>query len=295
MKYNLGRKEEIVMNKLECIIQVIDYIENHLNEKLTLSSIAVEIGYSKYHLHRMFTDVVGITIHDYVQRRQLSEAAELLVFSKKSILEISLIAGYESQQAFTTIFKQMYKKTPNEYRTNKEFYPLQLRFSLNEKLYRPLLDNIKTKIILAKLSDIPLWLDLVNLIIDGFPNLKEKEYLEILKKAIIEKQALILKDRGFAIAVMIICFETNSIDFFGVHPLYRKLGIEKLFLDKLMNEILIDKEISITTFREGDKADPGYRKVYKELGFAQAELLIEFGYPTQKFILSPQSKGDINE
>ena len=34
---------------------------------------------------------------------------------------------YESQQAFTNIFKQMYKKTPNEYRMNEEFYPLQLR------------------------------------------------------------------------------------------------------------------------------------------------------------------------
>ena len=109
------------------------------------------------------------------------------------------------------------------------------------------------------------------------------------------KQALILKDSETVIGIMAFNKMTGSIDFFGVHPLYRKLGIEKLFLDKLMNEILIDKEISITTFREGDKADPGYRKVYKELGFAQAELLIEFGYPTQKFILSPQSKGDINE
>ena len=53
-----------------------------------------------------------------------------------------------------------------------------------------------------------------------------------------------------------------------------------------MNELLVDKDISVTTFREGDKADTGYRKAYKELGFAEAELLVEFGYPTQRFVLT---------
>ena len=46
----------------------------------------------------MFADTIGISIHDYVQRRKLTEAAKLLVFSQKPILEISLVAGYESQQ-----------------------------------------------------------------------------------------------------------------------------------------------------------------------------------------------------
>jgi len=273
---------------------VIDYIENNLNKKLDLSSIANAVGYSKYHLHRMFTNMVGLSIHNYVQRRQLTEAAKLLVFSNKSILEIAFIAGYESQQAFTTVFKQMYKKSPNEYRTNEEFYPLQLRFVLKKELYNTQSSNdMQAKIELAKMSDIPLWLDLVTLIIDGFPNLKEENYLEVLKKTISEKRALILKDKNIAIAVMAINYDTGSIDFFGVHPLYRKYGIAKLFLDKVMDELLKDKEISITTFREGDKADTGYRKTYKELGFAEAELLIEFGYPTQKFVLAPQVGGNV--
>lgn len=77
---------------------------------MSLSTIARAVGYSKYHLHRMFVETVGLSIQNYVQRRKLTEAAKLLVFSKKSILEISLIVGYESQQAFTDIFKQMYKK-----------------------------------------------------------------------------------------------------------------------------------------------------------------------------------------
>ena len=59
---------------------VIDYIETHLDGKVDLEMVAEAVYYSKYHLHRMFTSTVGMTIHDYVQRRQLTEAAKLGVF-----------------------------------------------------------------------------------------------------------------------------------------------------------------------------------------------------------------------
>lgn len=275
-----------MVNKVENIITVINYIENNLTEKLNLSSIAIGVGYSKYHLHRMFVETVGLSIHDYVQRRQLTESAKLLVFSDKSILEISLIAGYESQQAFTSIFKQMYKKTPNEYRMNEEFYPLQLRFDLIQTVKQKLSQQeMEENIRFATTTDIPACLELAYLVIDGFPNLNENEYLTELERGILEQRVLILTDNTVAIALMSINYHTGSIDFFGVHPLYRKCGIAKLFLNKVMNELLVDKDISVTTFREGDKADTGYRKAYKELGFAEAELLVEFGYPTQKLVL----------
>ena len=114
------------------VMTAIDYIESHLHEKLDLETVARAVHYSKYHMHRMFTDTVGLTIHDYVQRRQLTEAAKLLVLSDRPILEIALSAGYESQQSFTDIFKARYKKSPNRYREEEEFYPLQLRYVLNE-------------------------------------------------------------------------------------------------------------------------------------------------------------------
>ena len=72
---------------------VIDYIESHLDGKLELETVAEAVHYSKYYLHRLFTDTVGMTIHDYVQRRQLTEAAKLLVFSDKPIIEIAFICG----------------------------------------------------------------------------------------------------------------------------------------------------------------------------------------------------------
>ena len=284
------------MNKVENIISVINYIEEHLSEKLTLSSIAKSVGYSKYHLHRIFSDAVGLSIHDYVQRRQLTEAAKLLVFSDRPILEIALISGYESQQAFTNIFRQMYKKSPNEYRSDEEFYPLQLKFDLKAgSPQNHTMMDAKENISFATAEDIPVWMDLVHLVVDGFPHLNESEYLMTLKEYIRKKQALILKSEGIAVAVMTISHNTGSIDFFGVHPLYRNSNIARLFLDKLMNELLADRSISITTFREGDKADTGYRDAYLNLGFAEAELLTEFGYPTQRLILAKEAGGNTDD
>ena len=94
---------------------------------------------------------------------------------------------------------------------------------------------------------------------------------------------------------MAFCYDTGSIDFLGVHPQYRNRGIPKLFLDKLMEDYLPGREISTTTYRENDKADTGYRNELKQLGFTEKELLIEFGYPTQKLILSPVKEISENE
>ena len=63
-----------------------------------------------------------------------------------------------------------------------------------------------------------------------------------------------------------------------------------------MYELTHSTQISVTTFREGDKADTGYREIWKRLGFVEAELLVEFGYPTQRFILQKEkSESEKNE
>lgn len=277
-------------NNIEKVIAAIDYIENHLSDKVDLELVAEAVHYSKYYLHRIFTKTVGLTVHVYVKRRQLTEAAKLLVFSDKPIIEIAFIAGYESQQAFSDIFKLMYKKSPGQYRNDEEFYPLQLRYILNKNPM--VLDekiDLEKEIQFASMEDIPKWIELVRLVVDGFPCLDEKQYVEQLKDCIQKKQALILKDKDIAIGIMGITIATGSIDFLGIHPQYRKQGITQAFLKKAISLLITSDEISVTTFREGDKADTGYRNIFKNLGFAEAELLVEFGYPTQRFVLQKEN------
>lgn len=126
--------------------QMVDYIEVHLEDELDLDSIARKMGYSKYHLHRMFTNVVGLTAHSYVRRRRLTEAARLLIFSNRSIMEIALSAGYETQQSFSVAFKVLFRRSPQAFRKKHEFYPFQLKYSVdgNKQLRGDRMMDIKT-------------------------------------------------------------------------------------------------------------------------------------------------------
>ena len=276
--------ENLIMN----IETVVDYIESHLDEKLDLEKVSEAVHYSKYHLHRMFTNTVGMTIHDYVQRRQLTEAAKLLVFSSKPIIEVAFFCGYESQQAFSSAFKSMYKVPPAQYRDQGNFYPLQLRFVLHKNISSKVFT--KEDICIARVEDIPAWMDLMRLVIDGYPVMDETDYLKEITRAIEENRALILKSCDILIGAMIFSKIANSIEFLGIHPQYRNQKIQKLFLEVLLETYLPGQEISMTTYREGDKADTGHRGLLKSLGFAERELLIEYGYPTQRFVFNPSDK-----
>ena len=273
------------------IEKVIEYIENNLSNKLDLDKISEAVHYSKYHLHRLFSDTVGMTIHDYVGRRQLTEAEKLLVFSDRPIIEIAFICGYESQQAFSLAFKSMYKIPPAQYRENREFYPLQLRFTLHRNIDSK--EFKKDDICFAEKSDIPIWMELMRLVIDGYPVMNEEDYLKEITRHIEEKHALVLKDDGILVGAMAFSDNPGCIDFWGIHPQYRKQDIQKLFLDVLLEIYLPGKEISMTTYREGDRADTGHRELLKNLGFAERELIIEYGYPTQRFAISPKNQEDI--
>lgn len=174
--------------------QAIRYIEENLQEKLDLNMVAGALHYSKYHLHRIFTKTVGLTLHDYAKRRQLTEAARLLVFSQKPILEIALMSGYESQQAFTDIFKAMYKVSPAQFRETKKFYPLQLTIRLREELANA--DFTKDSIRFATAADVDAWMALVNLVIDGYPCLDQDDYTANLYRYIADQKALILRNKA---------------------------------------------------------------------------------------------------
>jgi len=276
------------MQDIEKITHVIDYIETHLSGRLCLSRIAGSQHFSPYYLHRTFSALTGLTIHNYLRRRQLTEAARLLTCSEKSILETALSAGYETQQSFTKVFTALYKQTPLEFRKRRMFYPLQLPFEFN-KNYSNLKNHNRIPAFTTQLAteaDIPLWMDLVRLVIDGFPALYEQEYRGVLKNYIYQRQALILKDSETAAGILLFSPSSGSIDFLGVHPLYRKYGIDRMLLDTTIRKLMPDREyISISTYREGDKADTGHRGTIKALGFTESELSVEFGYPTQKFLL----------
>ena len=108
--------------------KVTDYIEKNLGSDLKLDQVAEHAGYSKYYLNRCFQKEVGCTIYKYIQMRRMTEAARKLAESDQPIIEVALEANYQSQQAFTDAFKEVYRRSPKAYRRNRVFIPLMPRY-----------------------------------------------------------------------------------------------------------------------------------------------------------------------
>ena len=119
-------------NQKHTVRKVIDYIEEHLEEKLNLEQIAEHAGYSRFHLNRIFMEETGGTIHKYVQERRLTMAAEKLVDTDMDITQIAYDAGYQSQQAFSLAFKQVYLCPPGAYRKRGIYLPAKKRIQMHQ-------------------------------------------------------------------------------------------------------------------------------------------------------------------
>lgn len=113
------------MSRESVVRLVVSYVEEHLFEEITIDKIAGELNYSKFYIARVFREHTGGTIYKYIQSRRLTEAARMLVETDMPIVEIAYEVNYSSQQAFTQAFHQVYLCTPQAYRKNRLFYPVQ--------------------------------------------------------------------------------------------------------------------------------------------------------------------------
>jgi AraC family transcriptional regulator len=99
--------------------RIIDYIEAHLGEDLSLLTLATEAGVSPAHLARAFKRAMGRSVHRYLLRRRLEWAAALLVSTEQTIAEIAIESGFSSQAHLTTAFRHLYGTTPAAYRRGR--------------------------------------------------------------------------------------------------------------------------------------------------------------------------------
>ncbi|SFE99407.1 AraC family transcriptional regulator [Alteribacillus iranensis] len=93
--------------------QVIDYIDVHLTEDLSLENISEYAGVSDYHLRTIFFHLSGMTLHEYVKNRKLSEANKDLLNGEK-VTEVAFKYGYQSADGFTRAFKKWCGFLPSE-------------------------------------------------------------------------------------------------------------------------------------------------------------------------------------
>ena len=91
---------------LPCIRKAVEFIEDNIDSLITINQVSQAAGYSEYHFQRVFSGAVGEPLREYIRSRKLTNAAKQLVASPVPILEISLQAGFESQEAFSGPLKK---------------------------------------------------------------------------------------------------------------------------------------------------------------------------------------------
>ncbi|WP_438865048.1 AraC family transcriptional regulator [Neptunicella sp.] len=110
-------------------IRVCDYIEQHLDEPLSLQRLSQQAHFSRYHFHRQFSELTGITVNRFIQHLRLKRAAYQLVYRQDKVIDIAVKAGFEDAGSFSRAFKKACCQTPSEFRKSPVWQPWQQTIS----------------------------------------------------------------------------------------------------------------------------------------------------------------------
>ncbi|BAX81212.1 helix-turn-helix transcriptional regulator [Labilibaculum antarcticum] len=111
-----GNTETLHLQKQSFIKKSFEFISNHLYEEIRLESLASLACCSTDHFTRQFKSITGMRPMEFINRKRVEKAQELLITTTKSQKNISEEIGFNSQQYYTRIFKKITNSTPEEYR-----------------------------------------------------------------------------------------------------------------------------------------------------------------------------------
>ncbi|MFS3929395.1 AraC family transcriptional regulator [Priestia aryabhattai] len=101
----------------QCVLNTIDYIEDHLHDSITLEQLAEVACFSPFHYHRVFQTLVGESVMEYVRKRKLTAAAQRLFYTNDKVIDIAFDLGFQYTESFNRSFKKVYGLSPKEYRS----------------------------------------------------------------------------------------------------------------------------------------------------------------------------------
>jgi AraC-like DNA-binding protein len=96
--------------------RAIDYIEAQLDKPVSLADVASSAGLTRMHFAAQFRAATGLRPHEYLLRRRIERAQEMLVRTGMSLVDVALSVGFQTQAHFTSVFKRYVGQPPRAWR-----------------------------------------------------------------------------------------------------------------------------------------------------------------------------------
>jgi len=147
------------IDNVEAVGRMQDYIEEHIDDPITMIDLARASSYSPYYAERIFKEYVGKTPFEYIRMLRLTEAARTLRGTSKTVLDISLEYLFDSHEGFTRAFAKQFGVTPKRYQQSptpiQYFIPYNITYLYKYKGEKENMKETNTKAIFVQIMDRP--------------------------------------------------------------------------------------------------------------------------------------------
>jgi AraC-like DNA-binding protein len=116
---NIGPELWKTINIDERVLTVHRYIETRINQKLSNPELAGIVNMAPNSFARLFKEEMNITLHNFVQKKKIAKACELLEYSNETIENISYKLGFSDRYHFSRVFKSIIEVSPGVYKSGK--------------------------------------------------------------------------------------------------------------------------------------------------------------------------------
>lgn len=141
------------MDNKELVNQIINYIMQHLDEDLSLDTVAAQFYISKYHFSRIFKDETGESIYAFIKRCKVDQSAiDMKLNPTKTITDIGLDYGYSSSN-YSSLFKKRHDTSPSTFRQSIPTESMSVPFIPERVVHFKTAEEYATHIDIQELND----------------------------------------------------------------------------------------------------------------------------------------------
>ena len=120
---SLPRKKQANKTSPRILDEILDWLDQHFNEKMDIDRLVAKTGYSRSHVFTLFRKQTGLTPADYLFRLRVRKACSMLQDTSIQAKEIARACGFSSQSTFNTIFRKQTGLSPSAWRQRNSPIP----------------------------------------------------------------------------------------------------------------------------------------------------------------------------